>query len=559
MGRQKDSLTDRFDRKVLETIRKFHLILPGQKVLVALSGGADSVSLLTVLKDLAAGLGISLCAVHVEHGIRGEESEGDAHFAEMLCQKYGIPLTVRHIRAVELSKESGRTLEEEARIQRYRIFREVAEAEGADAVAVAHNRNDQAETVLFNLIRGSGIRGLAGIRPSRTLQKEAAVPGTGGADAEKVPGTGGADAEKVPGTIRVIRPLLEVSRSEIEAYLKEMGVSFRTDRTNFDREISRNRIRLDVLPELSELNRQAAEHIAEAAEAAFEAEDYLERETEKALGRCVYGDSLILGNFFAEDPVIRKRVLRECVKRAMPGGSLKDIGQVHIEGLMQLAGKETGKSVSLPKGAAAVRENGVIRFLDRCQERNVPGTVEDRSVPGTGSGTVEDRNVPGTGSGNDEERNVPGTSEYVTVGLPFEGEKTVHAFGMTFRLSCGQAGPGPVEVPEKLFTKRIAYDTIAGNKKGSVCFRTRRPGDYLVVNKEGGRKKISDYLIDRKVPRRLRDQVVLLAAGSHVLWVVGGRISEQAKVTAGAHFLKIEKLEEEHERESDGTDSGRES
>lgn len=546
MGRQKDSLTDRFDRKVLGTIRKFHLILPGQKVLVALSGGADSVSLLTVLKDLAAGLGISLCAVHVEHGIRGEESEGDAHFAEMLCQKYGIPLTVRHIRAVELSKESGRTLEEEARIQRYRIFREAAEAEGADAVAVAHNRNDQAETVLFNLIRGTGIRGLAGIRPSRTLQKEAAVPGTGGAD-----------AEKVPGTIRVIRPLLEVSRSEIEAYLKEMGVSFRTDRTNFDREISRNRIRLDVLPELSELNRQAAEHIAEAAEAAFEAEDYLERETEKALGRCVYGDSLILGNFFAEDPVIRKRVLRECVKRAMPGGSLKDIGQVHIEELMQLAGKETGKSVSLPKGAAAVRENGVIRFLDRCQERNVPGTVEDRSVPGTG--TVEDRNVPGTGSGNDEERNVPGTSEYVTVGLPFEGEKTVHAFDMTFRLSCGQAGPGPVEVPEKLFTKRIAYDTIAGNKKGSVCFRTRRPGDYLVVNKEGGRKKISDYLIDRKVPRRLRDQVVLLAAGSHVLWVVGGRISEQAKVTAGAHFLKIEKLEEEHERESDGTDSGRES
>lgn len=524
MGRQKDSLTDRFDRKVLGTIRKFHLILPGQKVLVALSGGADSVSLLTVLKDLAAGLGISLCAVHVEHGIRGEESEGDAHFAEMLCQKYGIPLTVRHIRAVELSKESGRTLEEEARIQRYRIFREVAEAEGADAVAVAHNRNDQAETVLFNLIRGSGIRGLAGIRPSRTLQKEAAVPGTGGADAEKVPGTGGTDAEKVPGTIRVIRPLLEVSRSEIEAYLKEMGVSFRTDRTNFDREISRNRIRLDVLPELSELNRQAAEHIAEAAEAAFEAEDYLERETEKALGRCVYGDSLILGNFFAEDPVIRKRVLRECVKRAMPGGSLKDIGQVHIEGLMQLAGKETGKSVSLPKGAAAVRENGVIRFLDRCQERNVPGT-----------------------------------SENVTVGLPFEGEKTVHAFGMTLCLSCGQAGPGPVEVPEKLFTKRIAYDTIAGNKKGSVCFRTRRPGDYLVVNKEGGRKKISDYLIDRKVPRRLRDQVVLLAAGSHVLWVVGGRISEQAKVTAGAHFLKIEKLEEEHERESDGTDSGRES
>jgi tRNA(Ile)-lysidine synthase len=343
--RGKNSMTDafRFEQKIRNMMKRCRMVSPGQRILAAVSGGADSVCLLAVLHTLAPELSFSLEAVHVEHGIRGEESLQDCAYVERLCGELGVRLTVRHIHVPELARQSGRTEEEEARIQRYRIFEEVAEQCGAQRVAVAHHLGDQAETVLWNLIRGSGLRGLRGILPVRPLRDgQAASP-------------------------LVVRPLLETSREEIEQYLETRGLSYRTDRTNLDKTVTRNKIRHDILPDLIKLNAQAPRHIAQAAEEAAEAEAYLERLTARAAEGCIHCQAdgkpvLLLASWQKEEPFIRRRLLRECIRRASEHGSLKDIGAVHVEALMGLACGGGEKSVSLPGGLTAVRAYGQIRF-----------------------------------------------------------------------------------------------------------------------------------------------------------------------------------------------------
>jgi len=508
----------RFEQKIRNMMKRCRMVSPGQRILAAVSGGADSVCLLAVLHALAPELSFSLEAVHVEHGIRGEESLQDCAYVERLCGKLGVRLTVRHIHVPELARQSGRTEEEEARIQRYRIFEETAEQCGAQRVAVAHHLGDQAETVLWNLIRGSGLRGLRGILPVRPLRDgQAASP-------------------------LVVRPLLETSREEIEQYLEACGLSYRTDWTNLDKTVTRNKIRHDILPDLIKLNAQAPRHIAQAAEEAAEAEAYLERVTARAAEGCIHCRAngqpvLLLEPWQKEEPFIRRRLLRECIRRASEHGSLKDIGAVHVEALMGLACGGGEKSVSLPGGLTAVRAYGQIRFLSGAEA--LSGAV----LPAAGALYAQDAR--------------PGER---WVEVPFPGRQMVHYGGYCFSLACGCAGESGICIPKKRFTKWIAYATIAQKESQKLCFRTRRPGDVLVVRQDGSRKKLSDYLIDEKIPSSLRDRVVLLAIGSEVLWVAGMRISERARVTPGSAYVKgscstLEGQEVEDERECQCTDS----
>lgn len=557
----------RFEQKIRNMMKRCRMVSPGQRILAAVSGGADSVCLLAVLHTLAPELSFSLEAVHVEHGIRGEESLQDCAYVERLCGELGVRLTVRHIHVPELARQSGRTEEEEARIQRYRIFEEVAEQCGAQRVAVAHHLGDQAETVLWNLIRGSGLRGLRGILPVRPLRDgQAASP-------------------------LVVRPLLETSREEIEQYLETRGLSYRTDRTNLDKTVTRNKIRHDILPDLIKLNAQAPRHIAQAAEEAAEAEAYLERVTARAAEGCIHCQAdgkpvLLLASWQKEEPFIRRRLLRECIRRASEHGSLKDIGAVHVEALMGLACGGGEKSVSLPGGLTAVRAYGQIRFLSGAEAvsgaaQPAPGaalpaagaalSATGTALPATGTALPESGAAqpasgaaqPASGTALPESGALyaqdarPGER---WVEIPFPGRQMVRYGGYCFSLECGCAEESGICIPKKRFTKWIAYATIAQKELQKLCFRTRRPGDVLVVRQDGSRKKLSDYLIDEKIPSSLRDRVVLLAIGSEVLWVAGMRISERARVTPGSAYVKVscsalEGQEVEDERECQCTDS----
>ena len=231
--------------KVRTYITKEIGLEPESLILVALSGGADSTALLLIMKEL----GYKLEALHCNFHLRGEESNRDHTFVEELCKEQGVTLSVRHFNTEEVARERGISIEMAARELRYDWFREELKARKAAYIAVAHHRDDQAETLLLNLVRGTGLRGLAGMQAKHE---------------------------------DIIRPLLCLSRSEILHYLESRGQSFVTDSTNSERIAQRNRIRIDLIPVLQSINPSAVEHLCLASENVQESLPYYKKGIEAA-------------------------------------------------------------------------------------------------------------------------------------------------------------------------------------------------------------------------------------------------------------------------------------
>lgn len=462
-------------KKIFNVMEKYDMIRPGMHVIAGVSGGADSVCLLYVLSEYRRQVPFSITAVHVEHGLRGKESLEDGEFTEKLCRQLDIPVRVVKAPVRQRAQEQGISLEEAGRQERYRIFEEIRAECGGHRIAVAHSQNDQAETVLWNLVRGSGLKGLGGIRPVRG---------------------------------NVIRPLLFTRRQEIEEILEKADISWRTDRTNLQQDYTRNRIRLSVLPEMERiLNREASAHIAQAAEKLWEVQEYVDLMTDRAADSCLrQKDSSVIVDleyFQVQDSLIQKEILRRAVELCIH--SLKDFGSVHLEKLLKLTEMDCGKEISLPGRMRAVREKGILR-LERA------GTVHGEIL----------------------------SEDSVILSVP--GDCCVGGFRISTEIVDNSPELMRKIIKEKKCTKWLSYDTINGN----VLFRTRQTGDYLVVNRQGGKKKLKDYFIDLKIPRDCRDRIWLLAEGNHVLWIPGLRISEAAKVCDETKkVLKIQ-LEEEN-------------
>ena len=422
--------------------------LNGEKVIIGLSGGMDSVCLFHILKDL----GVSLEAVHVNHQIRGEEAKRDEQFVKNLCARYNIPFHGYRYDVPKISRENHLSEEEAGRMVRKEAFARVMKDQGAGYVALAHHGNDRAETFLFHLSRGTGVKGLGSMKP-------------------------------VQGTI--IRPLLWAERKEIEQYVQEKGYEYVEDATNSQTEYTRNKIRHEIIPALEEINPRCIPHICGAAEKLSAVSAYIDREAEKLcrLSAVMYGQEVqILKLAFEQgDEVLRIPVLQKCVEYL--SGSLVNITEEHLEKLGALFAMQTGKEIHLPYGITAVRTYEGIRMFFR------------------------------------EEK---GQTEPVEI----TGEGTYDFGGVTFRVSV-EAWDESKIFPIKNYTKCFDYDKIIDK----VFLRNRGSGDYLEINKNHGRKSLQDYLVNEKVPKDERDRVILLACGSHILWVVGKRISEYYKVT----------------------------
>ena len=440
--------------RVEDYINKNIGVIKDSKIAVGVSGGADSVCLLLMLSELKDRLDFDLCAVNVEHGIRGDESLEDSAFVEDLCKKMAIPCYRYDLDVPALAKEKGLSMEEAARNARYEAFERARKDFNLDFVALAHNEEDNAETVIFNLARGTSMTGLAGIRPVRDYY---------------------------------IRPLLCLSRKEIEDYLAEQGQTFRTDSTNLSMEYTRNRIRKDVIPALKEINPQAARHIREMsgdlAGAASFIKDYVAERLE-ALSEAG-PDSLKIDISLLEkekDYIIRE-IIREAMVRVC--GGARDIGRIHVNDTWQLAKGPTGKGINLSMGLKAEKEYDFLIIRK-------DGIVSEAREPHF-SGTLE---VPGlTKAGN-------------------------------ISLSTSFVPRDAFKIEKKPYTKLIDYDKI----KGDLFLRHRRTGDMMVINEAGGRISIKDFFINEKVPAGLRDKIWLVCDEVQVIWVIGYRLSEDFKV-----------------------------
>lgn len=304
--------------EVLQYMTQYHMVEPGDVVITGVSGGADSVCLLLVLQKLAAELSISIEAVHINHGIR-TEAAGDAEFVRRLCEDRRIPFHLVCADVETQAKQEKMSTEEMGRKIRYEAFRQIL-GERKGRIAVAHNSNDRAETMLFHLFRGTGLAGVCGIRP---VQGE------------------------------IIRPLLFLERKEIEQWLKEQEISFCTDATNLGDDYTRNRIRHHILFYAEEeIVHGATANMNRAAKQLQEADEYVMRQTLAAVKRCcVFTEhpkaaSVKLSLLQKEDPFIQKRLLFYTVCEI--AGRKKDITEAHIQSIYKLLQGTGSKECMLP-------------------------------------------------------------------------------------------------------------------------------------------------------------------------------------------------------------------
>lgn len=332
-------------KKIISFMEENHMVEEGECILAAVSGGADSLCLLLILLNLQERKGCRVCAVHVEHGIRGADSLQDAQFVEEFCKRQQVPCKIFHCQAPEYARAHKMTLEEAARKLRYDFFDQAAEIFGADKIAVAHNQNDCAETMLFHLIRGTGLKGMCGILPVRG---------------------------------RIIRPLLCVERKEIEKYMEQKGQIFCQDKTNEALDYSRNKIRRQVLPVLEEINDQTIAHIKQASVMMTEVtelvEDLTKRAEEKYVRQGKHG-IYISRRILEESIVIQKSLLHRILTET--AGSSQDISSIHVQQFQELFQKQTGRRLSFPYNITAERVYDEI--LLRKEEGN-PGRMEDQNA-----------------------------------------------------------------------------------------------------------------------------------------------------------------------------------
>ncbi len=410
---------------------------------VALSGGADSVALLYAALEAADKYDISVSAVNVEHGIRGEESLEDTRFVKTLCEKEDVPLYLYAADIPRIAQEKSIGLEEAARQYRYAAYEEVLNEKGEDFVATAHHAGDNAESVLFHLFRGSALRGVSGIRP--VLSKD--------------------------GQKGIVRPFLSVTKEEILQYLRERGICWREDSSNADISYSRNFLRRNVLGAAKEQFPACEKRIYAFSCAAREDDEYLYKlASEKLLEQD--------GAVKIEADAPRPLFLRACLLALQKLGVDKDYTGVNFEAIRSLCGAQNGTGADVLQGVRAVKEYGKIA-LYRPEE--------------TGEALV----------------------------YPFaEGE---FAFGTTrVKIVRGEQEAEDSGKVLYLDADRLPDDCV---------LRLRREGDRF-KKFGGGRKKLKDFLIEKKIPRRERDNLPLIASGQEIYAVCGVEISDLAKVAA---------------------------
>ena len=552
--------------KILFYMKRYHMIPENKTIVVGLSGGADSVCLLYVLAALRKKLGLQLCAVHVHHGLRGAEADADEAYVRDICRAWDVPLKAMRIDAAALAKQWGIGCEEAGRRARYEIFEECLQEMGGcrGAIAVAHHRDDCAETLLFHMFRGTGLDGMAGIRPVRKTERESMI----------------------------IRPLLEIGKTEIESFLQEKGISWRIDSTNTGEDYTRNRIRNRVLPYAEkEICSGAGAHLAKEAQLLAETADFVRSCTRQALERCrVEADDLKANAcgievvehvgrregtaeykkndkqtiiklnielLQQEDMFLQKQCVRECLLEI---GTGRDLTAAHIEAVRHLVGTDcqSGRKLRIPACQLEVeRQFGLLVFrrLERQQDalpEQQDASLEQRFDRGrqVGFQTPElplpehssELNVPGIGVVSvrylqrDEltagEKNTVAGKKNTAAGekKAAAGEKNTAAGEKNAAAgeeNSAAAGVFLKNIPQKKYTKWLDYDKIIQ----SVVFRTRRSGDYLTIDDNFSKKSLKKYMIEEKIPANERNSMLVLADGNHIIWVPGGRISTYYRVT----------------------------
>jgi len=486
-----------FQRKILDFILEERLIEAGDHILAAVSGGPDSVALLHVLTSLRRTLGgIRLTVLHFDHRLRGEDSDADKDYVELLAERFGLPFRCESEDVRAYQRLHHLSLEMAARQCRHRFFRDALTRCSAQRIALGHTANDQAEEILLRLLRGTGSSGLAGM-PAKSAQG-------------------------------IIRPLLGVTRREILDYLQNFELSFREDASNLDTFCQRNALRLEVFPLFEKhFHPAVAETLARHAGLAQEEEHYWTLELRKYWPFICIEDTscrvtLILHKLLYLHPAMRRRILRLAIETLR--GNLLGIYAVHIELLMKWISEERNRSeawkaLDLP-GKLRVAKTGdtLVFFKEQCTSMQEGLEI---SPSGTQPGLPAQRPArPG--------EKIPSPALFQVVEAP--GSYAFPYLQVRLDLRLIESPTVPADVPPQAASPDIAR-LDADALHWPLIVRTRQPGDRFQPLGMSGSKKLQDFFIDSKISLPQRDRIILLCDQEKICWVAGWRLDERVKTT----------------------------
>jgi len=471
------------------TIERHALVAPGGRVLVALSGGPDSVALLHLMLALQEAGDLRVAGVaHFNHQLRGDDADRDESFCRELAASLAVAIEVGVANVREAARATRCSLEDAARTLRYAFLEAAADRLNADVIAVGHSLDDQAETFLLRLIRGAGPRGLGSIYPRAG---------------------------------RVIRPLIEIPRADLRQYAEDHRLRWREDETNRDLSIPRNRVRHELLPYLErEFSRGIVEVLARDAAIAREDEDLLQREAIDLASTIVLRNTggtieVAVDALRALHPALQARVARHALTMpgsdrgqtgVRPGSDHHFVGFDQVQRLLSLAKDERERdSVSFPG-----------RQVERRGNRIIIGPALSREL---------------------------GQPNSFRVPLSIPGEVLLDRQGWAVSAERAEtAGPAAASGSGRSAAVAVAADPLSL----PLAVRSRRPGDRFRPLGQSGRKKLQDFLVDRKIPRETRDSLPLVVDGDdRIVWVVGQSVAEDFRVTEpsrGVILLKARRL-----------------
>ncbi|TAK31718.1 MAG: tRNA lysidine(34) synthetase TilS [Chloroflexota bacterium] len=455
---------------ILERIRRGNrrarLIQPGDVIVVAVSGGADSLCLLQALFDLRDELGVQLHVAHLDHLLRGAESMAAAYFVRDLARAMELPFHLAHIDVGGYRREHRLSLEEAARQVRYGFLDNVARRAGAAAVAVGHTASDQTETVLLHLLRGTGLTGLRGMPDSSELR----LP----------------DGREV----HVVRPLLSVWRDECLAFCEERGLRPQIDASNLDLSYTRNRIRLELLPTLRQYNPRIEEGLLRLTSAAGAAIEIIEEAVDEVWDSVAEPKPsyvvLHRARLRSLKPALQSHIVLRAIDHLL--GDLREIAAIHVEDVLAALDKTSGVQLSLPRQLVLTLE----------YDRAILGFADDADCP-----------LP----------SLDGPCQ-----LPFPGELDIAGWHVSGRVeSFDAAGRAPSR-------DRWTADLDADRAGTELAVRSRRPGDRFQPLGMAQMKSVQDFMVDAKIPRSWRARVPIVESAQQIVWLAGWRIDERVKV-----------------------------
>ncbi|HEY74741.1 MAG TPA: tRNA lysidine(34) synthetase TilS [Thermoflexia bacterium] len=497
-------------RRVQEFIRRHSLLSPGDAVVVGVSGGPDSLCLLHLLVRLREEYHLRLHVAHLHHGARGEEADADAAFVADLARRWGLPATIAKKDVPAIARAHKLAFEEAARRVRYAFLARVAGDVGASKIAVGHNADDQAETVLMHFLRGAGPAGLRGMLPVTPLSDYRLLE----------PVADGPLPSPLP---LLIRPLLDVPRAGIEAYCAAYGLEPRFDRSNLDTTYFRNRLRHELLPLLETYNPNIRRRLCHTAHVV--AADYalLEELRDRAWDEVVQEETEQAVVFdragWRDQPLsLRRALIRKAAYHLRP--TLRDVDFVHVEDARRVAEEgTTGAQATLPGGLMLTVGYDTLTIAEAGYEPPPEG--------------------PTMPPGVETEVALPGITPLPEAGWALEAEILE-----TWTLE-------EVEVNPDRWTAYLDADRL----EKPLVLRTRRSGDRFRPQGMGGHgPRLTDWMINAKVPRAWRDRLPLLVAGGEVVWVCGWRVAETAIVGPETRRVARFRFVEKNRGDAEGTE-----